>query len=106
MTQIAEWSANYFNKRTKKDRKDRVDICFCTKNLECAELIGTQKLVNEYGKDDLQFVPGFLYKSIEKGNCIVLDNINEAPSRVIERLNGLLDRKNNEEENYFEVQEN
>ena len=30
----------------------------------------------------------------------------EAPSRVIDRLNGLLDKKNNEEETYFEVQEN
>ena len=25
--------------------------------------------------------------------ALVLDNINEAPSRVIERLNGLLDKK-------------
>ena len=60
----------------------------------------------KYGKDELIFEPGFLYNSIKNRNCIVLDNINEAPSRVIERLNGLLDKKNNKEEKYFEVQEN
>ena len=65
-----------------------------------------QKLENKYGKDDLIFEPEFLYNSIKNGNYIVLDNINEAPSKVIERLIGLLDKKNNEKENYFEVQEN
>lgn len=52
-----------------------------------------QKLENKYGKDDLIFEPEFLYNSIKNGNYIVLDNINEAPSRVIERLIGLLDKK-------------
>ena len=103
LTQIAEWCAEYFN--SKFTENNTFNICYCTKNLECTELIGSQKLISENGKDELRFQPGFLYNSIKEGNCIVLDNINEAPSRVIERLNGLLDKKNNEEENYFEVPE-
>ena len=104
LTQIAEWCAEYFN--SIHGKKDGIfNICYCTKNLECTELIGSQKLKSENGKDKLKFEPGFLYNSIEDGKCIVLDSINEAPSRVIERLNGLLDKKNNDEENYFEVPE-
>jgi len=105
LTQIAEWCAIYFNK-INIEKGVNLNICYCTKNLECTELIGSQKLISENGKDELRFEPGFLYNSIDEGSCIVLDNINEAPSRVIERLNGLLDKKNNEEEKYFEVQEN
>ena len=66
---------------------------FCIKNFECNELIGSQKLIRQNGKDEIKFQSGFLYNSIKDGNCIVLDNINEAPSRVIGRLNGLLDKK-------------
>ena len=105
LTQIAEWCVKYFN-TIKGPKVGKVSICYCTKNLECAELIGKQKLENKYSKDELIFEPGFLYNSIKNGNCVVLDNINEAPSRVIERLNGLLDKKNNKEEKYFEVLEN
>ena len=43
---------------------------------------------------------------MEKGFSIVLDSINEAPSRVIERLNDLLDKKNNENEKFLEIPEN
>ena len=43
LTQIAEWCAKYFN--TIKGPKDgKVSICYFTMNLECKELIGTQKL--------------------------------------------------------------
>jgi len=39
LTQIAEWCAEYFN--NKNGEKDGIlDICYCTKNLECNELIG------------------------------------------------------------------
>ena len=107
LTQIAEWCSYYFNKIT-KDINEKF-ICFCTKNLECSDLIGTQKISDiqdDKNQDLLIFEPKFLYNAIVEGYCVVLDNINEAPSRVIERLNGLLDKKNNEKEEIFEVPEN
>ena len=71
-------------------------------------LIGTQKIADSSGDDGelIKFDPRFLYNAIVEGNCVVLDCINETPSRVIERLNGLLDKKNSDKENVFEVPEN
>ena len=54
----------------------------------------------------LKFIPGFLVNAIEQGKTVVLDCINEANSTVRESLNGLLDKKNNGEENYFDLPEN
>ena len=106
LTQLAKWCSIYYNKIKKKEEnneeKDKNYICYCTKNLERKDLIGSQKLSSEY-KTELKFNKGILYKAIEKGYSIVLDNINEAPSRVIEKLNDLLDKKNDTK---FEVPEN
>lgn len=105
LTQVAEWCSKYFNKIS--GGKNKSYICYCTRNLECSDLIGTQKLSDASKKENeiIVFKPRFLYKAINKGNCIVLDSINEAPSRVIERLNGLLDKKNSKKEEKFEVPE-
>ena len=108
LTQIAEWCSRYFNKEIKsKDKEDKSYICFCTRNLECSDLLGTQKVTSsENDNEIIIFEPKFLYEAIQDGYSIVLDSIEEAPSRVIERLNGLLDKKNTEEEQIFEVPEN
>ena len=76
--------------------------------MECSDLIGTQKISDSSGDDSelLQFEPRFLDNAISEGNCVILDCINEASSRVIERWNGLLDKKNNKKEEIFEVPEN
>ena len=103
LTQIAEWCSLYFNNKKRKSF-----TCFCTRNLECTDLIGTQKIgdpSDNCGKL-LKFESRFLYDAIKEGNCVVLDSIDEAPPRVIERLNGLLDKKNSEKEKYFDVPEN
>ena len=106
LTQVAEWCSKYFNKEIKSENKhDNSFICFCTKNLECSDLIGKEK-ISDKNNEILKFEPRFLFQAIKDGNCIVLDSIDEAPSRVIERLNGLLDKKNNKEESIFEVPEN
>ena len=107
LTQVAEWCSKYFNKKIKTNKINESFVCFCTKNLECSDLIGTQK-ISDSGDDNelLKFDPRFLYNAISEGNCVVLDCINEAPSRVIERLNGLLDKKNSKKEEIFEVPEN
>ena len=47
-------------------------------------------------------------KAIKKGRCVIFDQINEAPSTVYERLNGLnglLDKKYNDEDNTFPIPE-
>ena len=110
LTQIAEWCSYYFNKEISSKKIDETFICFCTKNLECSDLIGTQKISDSKGEENnnelIKFEPRFLYNSIIEGKCVVLDCINEAPSRVIERLNGLLDKKNSDKEAVFEVPEN
>ena len=102
LTQIAEWCSYCFNKNKE------AFICYCTKNLECSDLIGTQKILdsNEENNELIKFEPRFLYNSIKNGNCVILDSINEAPSRVIERINGLLDKKNKNEKAIFDVPEN
>ena len=46
---------------------------------------------------------GFLYDAIQNGKTVIFDSINEASSTVCERLNGLLDKKNNENEEFFKV---
>ena len=108
LTQIAQWCSEYFNKFKKGEEIEESYVCFCTKNLECTDLIGTQKISDSSGDDNelIKFEPRFLYNAILEGNCVVLDSINEAPSRVIERLNGLLDKKNSKKEQKFEVPEN
>ncbi len=108
LTLIAELCSIYFNRKhnkSSKKAKDESNICFCTNNLECSDLIGTQKISNS---DDevLKFEPKFLYNAIIKGKCVVLDSINEASPRIIERLNGLLDKKVDKTEEKFEVPEN
>ena len=83
----------YFNKMMNKDK----DI----QNLECSDLIGQMKPYPKNDKSErneiLKFIPGFLVKAIKQGKTVVLDWIKEA-NAVGERLNGLLDKKNNAEE--------
>jgi len=85
-------------------------LCLCSKNLQCSDLIGQTKPCPKNNNADsneiLKFIPGFLVEAIEKGMTVVLDCINEVNATFGERLNGLLDKKNNEAENYFDLPEN
>lgn len=117
LTQLAKWCSIYYNKKIirnekvneKEDKKkyEKNYICYCTKNLERSDLIGSQKFYTSKGftTEILKFKKGILYKAMESGISIVLDNINEAPSRVIERLNDILDKKNDKNE-MLEIPEN
>ena len=115
ITQVARWCAECFNRMNNKNEKQNVNnnvncLCLCTKNLQCSDLIGQTKPCPKKDNSDsneiLKFIPGFLVEAIEKGMTVVLDCINEANATVGERLNGLLDKKNNEAENYFDLPEN
>ena len=121
LTQLAKWCSIFYNKKIKKKEKEikkekekedeksyeKNYICYCTKNLERSDLIGSQKFYTSkgYTTEILKFKKGILYKAMENGISIVLDNINEAPSRVIERLNDILDKKNDKNE-MLEIPEN
>ena len=91
------------------------------KKLQCEDLIGIKipkitkiqnqkkktknETENETKNEALKFEEGFLVKAIKEGNCVIFDKINEASSTVYERLNGLLDKKYNEEDRIFYLPE-
>ena len=59
----------------------------------------------------MEWKDGFLTKAIEKGEIVILDNLQEANSTITERLNGFLDIKYDEEKKKgipktFEIPEN
>ena len=123
LTQIAQWSAEIFSKNNSKEKsKKEPFLCICSKKLQCEDLIGITipNISNNYQSDTsetdtnndektlnqiLKFKEGFLVKAIKKGNVAIFDQINEAPSTVYERLNGLLDKKYNDEDNIFPIPE-
>ena len=69
----------------------------CTEETKCSDLIGGQ-VPKEFSENDIymEWKDGFLTKAIEKGDIVILDNLQEANSTVTERLNGLLDNKYDE----------
>ena len=109
ITQVARWCADCFNKMMNNTEQESC-LCLCTKNLQCSDLIGQTKPCPKNDKSEnneiLKFKDGILVEAIEKGRTVVLDCINEANATVGERLNGLLDKKNNDEEEYFDLPEN
>ena len=110
LTTVARWCAECFIKNSNNyTSKLKEILCFCTSNLQCSDMIGSIKpVVSKHSKNNemLKFKPGFLYDAIQNGSTVIFDSINEASSTVSERLNGLLDKKNNENEEFFEVPEN
>jgi len=108
ITQVARWCAECFNK-IKYNENQASYLCLCTKNLKLSDLIGQTKPCpkddNSNNNQILKFKAGFLVEAIEKGGIVVLDYINETNPKIIERLNSLLDKKNNEEEEYFDLPE-
>ena len=103
ITQVARWCAECFNKMINNEIKESY-LCLCTKNLKFFDLIGQNKPF--FKSEILKFKLGFLVEAIEKGGIVVFDCINETNPEIIERLNSLLDKKNNEEEEYFDLPEN
>ena len=54
----------------------------------------------------MKWEDGLLVLSIINGKCCVLDNIEEAPATITERLNSLLDKKLDQEKDLiFEIPE-
>jgi len=83
-------------------------FCICTDKIEPSDLIGCQKFAEKLQKTEEMIVwkDGFLTKAVILGLSVILDNIEEAPSTVTERLNGLLDKNYGEKDQYFDIPEN
>ena len=93
----------------KNNLSQKDNYCICTNKLECSDLLGSQKPSDKIqeGEEMLVWKNGFLTEGIKEGYSVVLDNINEAPSTVTERLNGLLDKTyDDDKEAFFEIPEN
>ena len=108
ITQIARWCADYYYSKKNNGKKSNGAFYLCTKNIQCSDLIGVQKPSGKMNESNelLEWKKGFLCLAIESGDCVVLDSIDEAPSTLTERLNGLLDKKNDDSERKFDVPEN
>ena len=110
-SQIAKYYAEYRDKLNGINDDSGIYYCQCTEDLKCSDLIGNQypslKSSNDNSPQQLmKWEDGFLTLSIINGKCCVLDDIEEAPATITERLNGLLDKKLDEEkELFFEIQE-
>ena len=99
-TQLALWFAEWYVKEH-KIKKPNLFYCLCTNELKYSDLIGSQSLANiiDPGKDLLEWKNGFLSIAIENGGVVVLDSLDQAPSAITERLNGLFDQIYDKDEN-------
>ena len=114
-TQIAKYIAteyqNKFYEDKDKSNDDEFYYCECTEDLKCSDLIGNQYPSLNLSSDEdsqqlMKWEDGFLTLAITRGKCCILDDIEEAPATITERLNGLLDKKLDiEKERIFEIPE-
>ncbi len=113
LTQIARWVCEYFSNKNKKNDDKEPFLCICSKKLQVEDLIGITipNISNDVDPNDnninneiLTFKEGFLINAIKYGKCVIFDQINESPSTMYERLNGLLDKKYGDD-NIFPVPE-
>ena len=114
-TQIAKYFAEYYDKLNDNfdyEYDNGIYYCECTEELKCSDLIGNQYPSfnnidgNLNSQQLMKWEDGFLTLAINKGKCCILDNIEEAPATITERLNGLLDKKLNlEKDPIFEIPE-
>ena len=115
-SQIAKYIAiEYQNKLKNNINNNKNDqafyYCECTEDLKCSDLIGNQypslnSLNNENFHQLMKWEDGFLTTAIIEGKCCILDDIEEAPATITERLNALLDKKLDiEKERIFEIPE-
>ena len=108
-TQVALWISEHYNSKIKDNENEQQSFfCVCTEEIKVTDLVGHQA---PSGKSDgtselIKWQDGFLTKAIKIGKCSVLECIDEAPSTVTERLNGLLDQKYDNQQKYFEIPEN
>ena len=103
LTQIAKWISSYFS----NNKKENFLFVF-TPETTVADLLGRyvpSPQTNEKS-NIMNWEDGPLTKAIKEGYSGVFTNISSAQSKVAERLNGLFDPKDTEEDYYFDLSEN
>ena len=103
LTQIGKWLTEAFSNNNKNS------FCFIfTPETSVSDLIGKYIPNKKYdiGTNMINWKDGPLLEAIKYGYSGVFDNINLAQTKVIERLNGLLEPRNIDKDNVFDVPEN
>ena len=103
LTQIAKWISSYFS----KNKKENFLFVF-TPETTVADLLGRyvpSPQTNEKS-NIMNWEDGPLTKAIKEGYSGVFANISSAQTKVAERLNGLFDPKDTEEDYFFDLSEN
>ncbi len=106
ITQVAKWFSSYFTPLEK--RKDNFLFIFSPETT-VSDMIGkfTPKSdISDSSSGIFEWSNGPLTQAIKYGFSGIFDNINSAPAKVIESLNALLDPKDSDEDNYFEIPQN
>ena len=110
-TMISKWIANTFNLEKNND-KNSYYYYICTKNTKYSDLIGYYHLQkNDYGIY-YEWKDGFITDAIKNGKIVILDDLHEVDSQILERLNSLFDIQYKDDiiygnkEKKFEIQEN
>jgi MoxR-like ATPase len=94
---IAREIAKLFNIKNGKNENDFYHF-ICTEETKCSDLIGCQIPKKKNEKEIyIEWKDGFITKAIQEGKLVILDNLHEVNPTIIERLNGLLDIKYDDE---------
>ena len=103
LTQIAKWISYYFS-----DNKNENFLFVFNPETTVSDLLGryTPAPQNEESGNIMIWEDGPLTKAIKNGYSCVFTNISSAQTKVAERLNGLFDPKDSEEDYKFDLSEN
>ena len=103
LTQIAQWISYYFS----KNRKENFIFIF-TPETTVSDLLGRYIPAPQTGEigNIMIWEDGPLTEAIKNGYSCVFTNISSAQTKVAERLNGLFDPKDSEEDYKFDLYEN
>jgi len=103
LTQTAKWISSYFS----KNKKENFLFVF-TPETTVADLLGryVPSPQTEEKSNIMNWEDGPLTKAIKEGYSGVFTNISSAQTKVAERLNGLFDPKDTEEDYFFDLSEN
>lgn len=105
VTQIAKWISWYFTPEEK--RKENFLFIFSPETT-VSDMIGkfTPKVDINDTSSIFEWSNGPLTLAVKNGYSGIFDNISYAPAKVIESLNALLDPKDTQEDNFFEIPQN
>ena len=103
LTQIAKWISHYFSKNKKENF-----IFIFTPETTVSDLLGRYIPVPQTGEigNIMIWEDGPLTEAIKNGYSCDFTNISSAQTKVAERLNGLFDPKDSEEDYKFDLYEN